>query len=372
MVLTVQEKLGRIAKLVVERNLNVKKGEQVVIQTWAHTLDAADEFYYAVRKRGGNPGMLFNVEDAYFKALKDLNMNLLMAKNEFARAIAGVENVNIFFAGPSDPRKFMTVSYEKINATQDNKLQAEITKVQKQRKVRSAFVNIGQATPERAAAYGIEYEKWRDAMLDALMADPDEMARIAKPLITAIKKGKHGVLRSSDGSALKFRLAGRSPVLDDGVLRPEDIKRGDNFVHLPAGVIFTAPLEASANGRIYHDIPQPSRGQYVKGVWADVKNGVLARYGAEKNEKELKEIVESQNPGKMELGYFTIGVNPAAQPYFIDHQMARGVVGFHFANNATFGGKIKDRQYYFTGFSKKATLEIDGKAIVMDGKLIGR
>jgi leucyl aminopeptidase (aminopeptidase T) len=367
--MTADEKLERIAKIVFERSLKVKRGEQVVIRTYPHTLDAADALYLAGRRIGTDPFINLIPDDAYFRALKEIDTGMLKTRNEMARSVAKTENVEIFLAGPRDPAQFRSVPYEKIVSIQNSKLNRDINKIQKSRNVRSAFLNIGQATVERAMAYGIDYEPWRNAMLDALMVDPAELAKAAKPLVAAIKRGREGVLRSREGGIFKFRLAGREPVLDDGVLRPEDIKRGDCFVHLPAGVVFAAPLEGSAKGMVAFDIPQPSRGKLVKGVWADVKKGALTGYGAAENEDEITEVVKAQGKHNMELGYFTIGVNPAAKPFFIDHQMARGVVGFHFGSNATFGGKLKDRQYYFGGFSQFATLEIDGKAIVDKGKL---
>lgn len=371
--LTVNQKLEHIAKNVIERNLDVKKDEQVIIRTYPHTLDVADQLYLAGRRRGTEPFINLIPEDAFFQALTELDEKSLKVKNKIARGLAKVEDVEIFLAGPKDPMQFQRVSYSKINAAGDDTLNRDISHIQKVRKVRSAFLNIGQATPERAKAYGIEYEPWRDAMLDALMVDPDELALNAKSLLIALKKGKEGLLRSRDGGILKFKLAGRAPILDDGILRPADLSHGDCFVHLPAGVVFTAPLECSAEGRIAYDIPQPSRGKYINGVWVNIMKGVLSESGAAENEDELDQLLSVNGPPekrKLELGYCTIGVNPAAKPFFIDHQMAIGVIGFHFGNNDNFGGTIKNRQYHFGGFSQHATLEIDGKIIIDKGKIV--
>lgn len=366
---TIQEKYQKIAELVIERNMNVKKGEQVMIHTWDHTLDAAGEFLYAVRCKGANPMIRLIIEDHEFRSLRELDAKALRTKNMLAKALATAENVDIFFAGPKDPTLYQKVPYEKIHAMQEDMLSKEIEAIHKRRKVRSAFVNIGQVSNERARAYGLDFEPWRDAMLNALMTNPDTMSKIARPLTSALKSGRKGEFISSDGSVLRFKLAGRAPVLDDGVLRPEDIRRGDNFVHLPSGVVFSAPLEGSAEGRIAYDLPQPSRGRWVRGIWAEVKKGLLTGFGASENEEELKGSI-GEIKKKISLGYLTIGVNPEAKPFFIDNQMAPGVIGIHFGDNTTFGGKIKTSQYRFGGFSEKATLSVDGKTLVDKGKIV--
>ena len=96
----------------------------------------------------------------------------------------------------------------------------------------------------------------------------------------------------------------------------------------------------------------------------------MAKYGAAENEAEIKEAIEAQRAETMQLGYITVGVNPEAKPCLLDHQMALGLVGVHFANNSLFGGKIKDQQYYIGGFSQRATLEVDGRKLVDKGKIM--
>ena len=363
-------KYRRIAQLVVEQNLRIKKGEQVNIVTWGHTLDAAGEVAHAVQKKGANPFVQVKIEDQWFRSMAELDIKELKVKDRFDLATAGVEDVVIFLSGPKDPVRFQKVSYEKMHAMWDPELRKEIDAVHKKRKTRFAFLNIGQATQERARSYGISYQGWHDGMLDALMTDPKVMARTARPIIAALKKGKTATVTSQDGSLLELELDGREPVLDDGVLRPKDIEAGDTFVHLPSGVVFCAPLEWKAKGRIVYDLGIPSRAKWIRKPWVEVEKGRVKKYGAEENQNEFKSSVGPIDKDKnIGLGYITIGVNPAAKPTFIDNQMAPGVIGVHFGNNDTFGGTIKNAQHFVGGFAAKATLEIDGKPVVEKGKL---
>ena len=368
---SLKEKYGRIAKLVIERNLIVKKGDQVVIRTWDHTLDAAGELYYAARSRGANPNILLTAEDQYFRVLRELEPKALKVKNTLMLGIASHANVDIFLSGPRDPIKFQAVPYDKIRAAYDEETDKELEKIAKRRKVRSAFLNIGQATPERAKAYGIDYEPWRNAMLDALMVDPVEFAKKARPIMAIIKKGKELKIKSRNGSKLTVKLAMRDPVLDDGVLRPADVNKGDTFVHLPSGVVFFAPLEGSAEGKLLYDMPTASRGRLVRNIRLDIERGKVVGIDAKENKDELMASIGGEKElKKLELGYITIGVNPAAKPWFLDHQMAPGVVGVHFGANKGFGGKITKADSFMGGFSQYATLEVDGKPIVKKGKIV--
>lgn len=370
--LTLKEKYERIAKLVIERNMGVKKGEQVVIRTWDHTLDAAGELYYAARSKGANPNIMLTAEDQYFRVLRELEPKALKVKNTLMLGIANHANVDIFLSGPRDPVQFQAVPYEKIRAMYDEETDKELEKIAKRRKVRSAFLNIGQATPERAKAYGIDYEPWRDAMLDALMVDPAVFAKNAKPLIASLKKGKELKIVSRNGSKLTVKLAGRDAVLDDGVLRPADVQKGDTFVHLPSGVVFFAPLEGSAKGKLLYDMPSASRGRLIRDIRLEIDNGKVVNVDARENKDELMASIGGDKElKKLELGYITVGVNPAAKPWFLDHQMAPGVVGVHFGVNKGFGGKIAKADSFMGWFSQYATIEVDGKKIVKKGKIAG-
>jgi leucyl aminopeptidase (aminopeptidase T) len=366
---SLSKKYAKIAQLVVEQNLNIKKGEQVMIYTWGHTLEAVGELCFAIQKKGANPFVQLTIEDQYFRAFAELDLKVLKVKDKFGKAAAEVEDVIIFLSGPKDPTNFQKVPYEKMHAVWDQAERKEIEKIHEKRKVRFAFLNIGQATKERAKSYGIPFQPWHDGMLSALTTNPKTLAKAAKPLISALKMGKKATVTSHDGSVLELKLAGRAPVLDDGVLRPKDIVAGDTFVHLPSGVVFCAPLEWKAKGRISYDLPIASRAIWIRNPWIDVDKGQLKKFGAKVNQKEFKSSVGPIEGKKVGLGYITVGVNPAAKPFFLDNQMAPGVVGVHFGNNDTFGGKLKEGQHYVGGFSAKATLEVDGKAIVKKGKI---
>jgi len=369
--MTLQEQYAKIAENVVGKSLGVKPGEQVRIWTWDHSLDVAGEFFHAVRKRGANPVIQVNLADQYYRGLRELDVRTLKAsKDRFNRAFANAEDVEISFAGPRDPGVFKDIPYDKMRADWDQKENRAVENITKRRQVRRTYLSFTQATPERARAYGLDLHEWQESALGALTATPEEFARAAKPLQEALRRGKKGVLRSADGSELRFDLAGRKAVLDDGVLRKQDVERGDAFVHLPAGTMFFAPKEGSFEGRISHDLPQASRARWIKGVWSDVDGGKVTRFGAKELEDELRASIEPKDLKRLRVSYLSVGVNPLAHAGFLDNQMASGVIGVHCGDNDTFGGRIKGTDTNFGGFSARATFEVDGRTLVGEGRIL--
>jgi aminopeptidase len=368
--MTTQEQHARIAENVLGRSLGVKRGEQVSIRTWDHSLDVAGEFYHEARRRGARALIEVIPAEPYYRSLRELDTKTLKQKQKFGRALAQVADVQVSFAGPRDPEYFRDIPYDKMRADWDQKEAKEIEQVTKRRKVRSTYLSFTQATPERARSYGLDIHGWRESALGALLSAPEEFARAAKPLQERIGKGKEGRIVSGDGSTLTFRLARRPAVLDDGVLRKEDVKRGDSFVHLPAGTVFFAPLEGSFDGRVAHDLPQASRGRWIRGVWFDVKRSKVSAFGAAQLEDELRTQIEAKDVPRLRTTYISVGVNPNAHSGFLDNQMAAGVIGVHGGDNHTFGGKVKDSDASLGGFSARATLEIDGTTLVDKGRLV--
>jgi leucyl aminopeptidase (aminopeptidase T) len=365
-----QEQYAKIAENVVGRSLGVKRGEQVQISTWDHALDVAGEFHHAIRRRGAFPQIHVQLAGPYYRAIREFDVQTLKAgKDRLGRALAKAQDVFISFAGPRDPAVFKDLPYDKMRAAWDEKESKQVDQIAKRRRVRSTFLTFTQATPERASAYGLDFHAWQESALGAMATTPEEMAREAKPLQEALRKGKSGKLTFDDGSAIEFKLAGRRAILDDGVLRKQDVKRGDTFVHLPAGTVFFAPREGSFEGRASFDLPQASRGRWIRGIWADARRGKVQAFGAKELEDELRSSMDPKEFKMLEFSYISVGVNQNARPGFLDNQMASGVVGVHCGDNDTFGGRIKGTNTQFGGFSARATLVVDGKPLVDRGRL---
>lgn len=176
-------------------------------------------------------------------------------------------------------------------------------------------------------------------------------------------RGAHDVrLTSAAGTDLTFSVEGRDWITEDTGL----CSRKGAFTTLPAGELFTAVVEGSAEGRLVVDFYFEEA--LLEPVTATLKQGHAARIlGAPK-------AVAMMNRGGRDgraLGRFGFGVNPRARatgPH-LEAEKALGSAHLGFGDNLVIGGKIH------CGVRVEAILsevgvQVDGKAVIEKGRLV--
>ena len=108
-------------------------------------------------------------------------------------------------------------------------------------------------------------------------------------------------------NADKLRIIGEDTDLILSVKgRTAVISRGVN--NLPGGEVFTAPVDNSANGTVFFDLPAIKYGQEVLDVRLTFENGEIVEYSAGKNEGLLEAMINTDD-GSKRLGELGIGTN---------------------------------------------------------------
>jgi aminopeptidase len=83
----------------------------------------------------------------------------------------------------------------------------------------------------------------------------------------------------------------------------------DGKLNMPDGEVFYAPLEDSANGRVYFSIPAYREGfGVVEGITLQFQAGIVTGYAAKSNQKALEESLNIDD-GAKRIGEFGIGCN---------------------------------------------------------------
>jgi len=83
---------------------------------------------------------------------------------------------------------------------------------------------------------------------------------------------------------------------------------GDATHNVPGGETYTAPLEDSAEGKIYFDFPGIIYGREVRDIRLRFEKGEVIDYSATKNENLLKAMLETDG-GSRRIGEFGVGTN---------------------------------------------------------------
>jgi len=171
-------------------------------------------------------------------------------------------------------------------------------------------------------------------------------------------------ITSPAGTQFKVQMAGRPTKLALG-----SVRRAGEVDHIAAGAIGVAPLEGTAEGRIVVDGTILGFGRAFDPVTFEVRDGKILNVKGARNWKGLRQLLQRDRyaPWVCEIG---LGVNPKARlvggP---EDERVRGSVHVGFGENRFFGGTIASASH-MDGTMLKATLKVDGKEIVRNGKLL--
>jgi leucyl aminopeptidase (aminopeptidase T) len=208
----------------------------------------------------------------------------LSQMNPFSEAIAKNADVMIFVGEEDDPNWARGIS-SKVKLTAP--LRQRLRSIIDQRKVRWAY--FGWPLPSTAKARNRRVEDFRRIFFNSIR-------------------------QSFTGELVRLCDHYRRPILvDDGIISAEDMARGDVGVNIPAGEVFIAPLETTANGRVLFDrVAIPGFGE-LKGLDLEFKRGRIVKYAAEEGRKNFTNFLEANTGQKDRIAEFGIGCNRGAE-----------------------------------------------------------
>ncbi len=162
--MTVSEQIVRpesskdIASRVVNECLMVKPNEQVIINTWDHTLDLAGKLALEVEKASGVSTVTMMSNDFYWSYLSGVPEEQFKRTPKAFLSMLDQADAIIAIGGPKDPSGYTRVPAEKSAKWIDG--QQVIADKTAERKIRTIGLQYGLVTRERAKQYGFDYENW--------------------------------------------------------------------------------------------------------------------------------------------------------------------------------------------------------------------
>lgn len=205
---------------------------------------------------------------------------------------------------------------------------------------------------------GVTEEMLREG---ALTADHGEILQVMRRVARRLRHAREVRLASASGTDLRFSVEGRAwNETDTGVCA----KRGE-MTTLPAGEVFVAPVEGTAEGRLAVDLWfEEPLGEVATVV---VKGGLAAKVvGADR-------AVAAMNVGGRDgrnVGKFGIGMNPRARRSGPPHELEKALGTAHvgFGDSAPFGGRV-ECGVRVDALVGDVSVEVDGSLVVDKGRL---
>src|SRR6266850_2588205 len=93
--------LERVAQIALKERVHLKKGENVIVETYPHGMDLASEFVYQARALGAHPLLIVEDEPSLFRAVETLKPGAMKAGTHEWAALSRAQ-AYVFVNGPAD------------------------------------------------------------------------------------------------------------------------------------------------------------------------------------------------------------------------------------------------------------------------------
>jgi aminopeptidase len=346
------ERFDKLAKLLVEYSIRLKRNETVLIEAF----DIPDEMTVALIRAARNAhGVPFAqvyhtaVNRALALEASDRQLNLV-GSHELARmkkmnayiAVRGSHNITELSDVPPDKMKLIG---KKMRPVQD------------QRVKKTKWVVLRWPTSSMAQLAGMSTEAFEDFYFDVCTLDYRKLLPDMKALKRLMEK-TDCVQIQGPGTDLSFGINGI----------PAVICGGDR--NIPDGEVFTSPVKDSVEGQVTFNAPSIYQGTAFDGVRLEFKRGKIV--DAKSNETEKLNKILDADPGARYIGEFSLGFNPRVFHPMRDILFDEKIAGsFHFTPGQAYeeadNGNRSQVHWDMVSIQRP---DYGGGKIYFDGKLI--
>ena len=354
------ERIIKLAKLLVEHSTKVKKNDKVIISGDAQSEPLMKEVYKLCIQKGALvtvkpilPGFSY----IYYKYAQDHQLNYFPKISEEE---AKETDVFISIGADYNTREFTNIDHKKIAIR--TKTMDPISKI----RLTKRWVGVDYPTQSLAQDAGMSLDEYEDFLYGATNLEASDMIRKLNALQTIVNKTK------------KVRLIGKDTDLTFSIANMN--AKSEYATHnVPDGEVFTAPEKFSVNGKIKFTYPAIRAGNEVEGITLEFKDGKIIKATAEKNEKFLLAMLDTDEGSKY-LGEFGIGMNPAITKFtknlLFDEKIGGTIhlaIGMAYPENYAKNPKNGNKSALHWDIVKDFRLEggeiqFDGKTVQKDGK----
>lgn len=355
------EKMSQVARSVLTKNLQLKKGERLTVEGFTHTLDWATAFAREARHLGALPVILFEDEDAYWEAIDRKEEAVLGAAASHEWALLGKTDAYLHMWGVGDKLRLWGLPAKRrdqVFAFNDAWYAAA-----KKAGLRGFRLELGRPYPNLAEAYGVDERTWMDQVLAATLVDPNSLQRAAAPIVRALERGRKLRVTDNAGTDLTLGLLGRTATVNMGRVPPPP--RSSIFASmqgLPSGSIRVALDETVADGTFVANRSNYFETSTATGGSFEFRKGKLVDHHFASGGGAFEEGFKAGGKGRDQPGQFSIGLNPALHNTPQVEDVEHGAVMVTVGGNRFAGGKNKSP---FFGFAVNvgARIEVDGRPL---------
>ena len=355
----------RLAQVVLDQCLGVRRGETLTVETWDHALPWARAFVLEARRRGCEPTLVVEDEAAFFRSLAQTGSRTVPSA---PAAIAEASDAYVYFPGPEQFPRLLGLSAEELDAVL-GRHGAGWWRAARKAGLRAARIAVASATAPAATRFGVDRDAWQRELVRGSLVAPDRLARAAGLLVRRLHRARQVRVRHANGTDLTVELLRAPPVVEDGRVDRADRRAGRLWTQIPTGVVAVPLVPGVAEGvwesnrETYNRFADPP---VALGARFSFRHGRLAEYSFDRGGAAFSREYARGGRGRELPGALTFGVNPAISRAPEVADVAAGSVSLLLGGNRSLGGRNPSRFSYLTTLAG-ATVELDGQPFLDEG-----
>jgi leucyl aminopeptidase (aminopeptidase T) len=360
----------KMARVVLRRYLDVRRGERLTVESWSGTLGYANAFVLEALRLGARPLTLLQDEPTYWAASTEVPAKYLSALGEHRKAALEQTDVFVSFFGPSDRERFHALppaTMFKLGEYQD-----ALYRAAERAGARAVQMAIGRVSDASARMYGVDPIVWRRELLEGTLIEPAVLRRRANRVAETLARGRELELIHPNGTRLALRLKGYAPNISDGSVRRASRGGQWSLVTLPAGVISVAVDESAADGMFRSNRASSiglsdTVGEMDGGRWS-FRDGRLTSFAYDVGQEFFAQSYGRAPAGRDRPASISIGLNEHLHSAPLLEDQGLGTVTMHLGRNDYLGGRTRTPWWAWL-FLDGADVRVDGRYVVRKGKL---
>ena len=359
-----------VARALLGCALAVRRGEQVAILTWNHTLPWATACVTEARRLGARPFLVLEDEAAFWSSL-DLTPSPARWSGPAPPVVAAVSRADafVYFPGPADRPRLRALPPPKLSPHHG----ADDDWLRRTRRagVRAVRCLLGYASDAQGERWSVPAAMWRSQLIRAITeVDYRDLTRDGNRAARLLRTGRVLRVTAANGTDLTFRLRGRTPWLDDGRVDRDDRQHGRTVATSPPGSVVVATEEGSAVGTVVANRPSFLSSGRVAGAQWEVDHGRLRNYWYTEGAETFEAEFASAPRGREVVALFSLGLNPLLAPGVPQAEDEEaGTVTLAIGGNTLYGGRNRCRYLSWITVGE-ATVSVDGHPLADRGKVL--
>jgi aminopeptidase len=360
-----------VAEKVVNQSARVKEGDIVLINGSEADLPLLEDLSIEVQKRGAFPLVTLASSGYARRSYDEVPARYDSVTPKAFLKLAGM--IDVYLGTESfEAASLKGVPAERLAAR--GKAGSPIGALMQKRGVRGVYLGNGlYPSTTNAQQYDVSRNDLADMLYSGVDVDYGRLQQTGEQVRQALASGKQVRITAPNGTDLRVGITGRPVFVSDGIISPEDVRRGGpaTSVWLPAGEVYVVPDAGTAEGVVVAD-RDFILGEPIEGLRLEFKAGKLASMTAKSGLEPLKAQYDAAGQGRDVLGVVDLGINPGLK--LPDNNKSilpwsrAGMVTVSVGNN-TWAGGTNTATFGVAPHLPDATVTVDGKVLIKDGKL---